>query len=50
MHWIVHRVALKYPDGLHLVETEWSLQDVLDANAVLDELDRIQAEAEDGDP
>lgn len=41
MPWTVHRVATsgRYHDALHTILTEWSLADVMDANAILDALD-----------
>jgi hypothetical protein len=41
IHWSIHRVAVsgKYRDPLHTIETEWSFQDLLDANDVLDAIE-----------
>jgi hypothetical protein len=43
--WPVHRVAVSgdYPDGLHTILTCWTLEDVVDANAVIDALAAARA-------
>ncbi|HSN27243.1 MAG TPA: hypothetical protein VLT45_13200 [Kofleriaceae bacterium] len=47
MSWPIHRIATsqRYTDPLHVIETEWTLADVWDANDVLDELERVEFEA-----
>jgi hypothetical protein len=46
--WLVHRVAVsrRYSDSLHTILTEWSLDDVITANEVLDALDDAADRAE----
>lgn len=36
--WLVHRIAAsdRYSSGLHEIETQWSIEDLLDAHQVLD--------------
>jgi hypothetical protein len=45
--WRFHRIATSghYHDGLHTIETEWSLADVFEANEVIDAIEHAQAEA-----
>lgn len=44
--WSVHRVATsgRYPDALHMILSEWSWADVMDAIAVLDAFEDARPE------
>lgn len=44
--WPLHRVATsgRYHDPLHVIETEWSVRDLLVALDVIEELDRVASE------
>lgn len=46
--WPVHRVATGgvYPDGLAVILHRWTLEDVVDANAVMDALDVARTQKE----
>ena len=43
IRWEVHRVATnqKYTSSLIEIQTQWSIDDVLDAHAVLDTFERL---------
>jgi hypothetical protein len=45
--WIVHRIATsrRYTDSLHTILTEWSLEQVLEANDVLDAIEDAERRA-----
>ena len=46
--WFTHRIASsgRYSDSLEAIEERWSLDDALDAHAVLDAVERTQRKAE----
>lgn len=45
--WPLHRIATsgKYHDSLHVIESEWSLLDLQQANEVLDAYEDAEAQA-----
>lgn len=48
INWYIHRIAVSeyYSDPLHVIQTQWSIDDAADAHDALNYMEMLQHEAD----